>query len=403
MTIYDAIIVGARVAGSVTAIALARRGHRVLLLDRARFPSDTLSTHSFGRETTLRFGELGVLDEIEAAGAPPIRRMRMVAPDEGVEFSGRYAPYSGIDAGYCLRRVVLDEILIRAARAAGAEVREGATVIDLLREDGQVGGVAIQAGDGKPYAEAGQVVIGADGRHSRVARIVGAQGYASAPALAPTYYAYFGGVTGPRDAIEVLHTAKRDYFLFPADGDLTCVAISLPEEDQGSYRIAHERQFVADLRAVPELADRFAGARQQGSLKGAADLESYMRVPYGSGWLLAGDAGVHIHPVTARGISLAVRDGMLLAEALGDALDGRRDPGEALAEYHALRDAESGPAYAQALGAAMRVGKPLPPPLLALWRALAALPDEADAYASRGGISSEEAQRVIARADLAPV
>src|SRR5215208_2271392 len=264
---WDAIVVGARCAGAVTAYHLARRGHRVLALDKARFPSDTISTHNFSQETTARFAEMGLLDEIEASGAPPLGRHRFVAPDEGVEYGGRVRPAPGGLDGYCVRRIVLDDVLVRAARRAGAEVREGSTVDRLVWDEDQVGGVVIHA-EGKEYKELAQVVIGADGRHSRVARWVRAPSYRSDPANTPAYYAYFRGVAGPRDTQEVMHTHRRDYLLLPTDGGLTCVLVALPAEELAAYRSAHERNFLADINAVPELADRFAVAERAGPVLG---------------------------------------------------------------------------------------------------------------------------------------
>jgi flavin-dependent dehydrogenase len=389
--IWDAIIVGARCAGAVTALCLARRGHRVLVLDRAHFPSDTLSTHFFGRETVLRLADLDLLDPVLATGAPPLTRMRVAAPDAGVEFTGRFRPLLGFAAGYCVRRILLDDILVRAARAAGAEVREGVTVTGLIWHEGQVGGVVAQD-HRRRYTELGQVVVGADGRHSWVARWVRAPAYLSAPATAPCYYAYYRGLAGPRDVVEQFHTDRRDYVLFPTNDDLTCVLVALPQSEVGTYRMQHERHFEADLRAVRELADRCADAERVGPVRGATDLESYLRVPAGPGWLLVGDAAVHVHPLTARGIGLAVRDALLLAEALATALEGLRPPEEALAEYHHLRDLESRPSYEEALRAAERTGRPLPPPVLRLWSALAAQPEAADRY-----VSGELAQPVDGR------
>lgn len=398
--IWDAIIVGARVAGSITALCLARRGHRVLVLDRASFPSDTLSTHNFSRETTVRLGHLGLLDEIEESGAPPLRRFRMVAPDDGVSYTGQFAAVSGIDAGYCLRRVVLDDILVRAARAADAEMRERTTVTELIWEDGQVGGVVAQAADGNAYPELAQVVIGADGRHSRVAKWVRAHAYESAPALTPAYYAYFRGVAGPRDTIEFMRGHRRDYLLLPTDQELTCTLVALTQEEVAAYRLDHERNFRADIDAVPELRERFAGAERVGPVRGATDLESYMRVPIGPGWALVGDAGVHVHPVTARGIGLAVQDAELLAEALSAALEGLRPPEEALAEYHRLRDLEARPAYDEALAAAKLTGTRISQETLRLWTALARLPEEADRWVNGEIRTQAEIRRILGAASV---
>src|SRR3712207_9507344 len=120
---------------------------------------------------------------------------------------------------------------------------------------------------------------------------------------------------------EVLHTRRRDYLLLPTNDGLTCVLVALTQEELNAHRARHERNFLADIEAVPELAERFAAAERVGPVRGATDLDSYLRVPIGPGWALVGDAGAHIHPVTARGISLAVRDAELLGDALADALD----------------------------------------------------------------------------------
>ncbi len=379
--VWDAVIVGARCAGAVTALCLARRGFRVLLLDRARFPSDTLSTHFFGRETVLHLADLDLLDPILATGAPPLTRLRVAAPGAGVAFTGRFRPLLGYAAGYCVRRTLLDDILVRAAGNAGAEVREGTTVTGLIWCDGQVGGVVARHRQ-RAYVERAQVVIGADGRHSWVARWVRAPTELSAPPTAPCYYAYYRGLAGPRDAVELLHTERRVYLLFPTNEGLTCALVALPQGEVGAYRVQHERNFEADLRAVPELAERLAGAERVSPVRGATDLESYLRVPAGPGWLLVGDAAAHVHPLTARGIGLAVQGAVLLAEALAAALAGLRSPAEALAEYHRIRDASIRPAYTEALRAAERVGQPLPPSLLRLWSLLAHDANAADRYVS---------------------
>ncbi|MFN8558862.1 MAG: NAD(P)/FAD-dependent oxidoreductase [Dehalococcoidia bacterium] len=383
--VWDAVIVGARVAGSVLACHLARRGHRILVLDRATFPSDTLSTHFFDPLTTARLSGLGILDAIERCGAPAIRRARFAAPEAHVEFTGRFAPPLGVAGGYCIRRVTLDAMLVQAARTAGAEVREGARVTDLLWYEGQAGGVRWTDAGGRERAEPAQVVIGADGRYSSVARWVRAPSTATNAAAAPVYYAYFSGMAGPRDTVEVLHGARRTMLVFPTDGELTCVAVTLPQTEAGAYRADHERRFRADLGAIPELAGRLAGAERRGPVRGATDLDGHVRTPIGPGWALVGDAGVHVHPITARGIGLAVRDAELLAEGLAAALEGLRPPEDALAEYQALRDHEAVPAYHRSFAAAATAGAPPSSARITRWRSLAAAPDAASDRAVNGG------------------
>jgi 2-polyprenyl-6-methoxyphenol hydroxylase-like FAD-dependent oxidoreductase len=379
---YDLIIVGARAAGAVTALCMARRGYRVLALDRAYFPSDTLSTHIFDRMTVARFARLGLWEEIEAIGAPPLTVLRRVSVEEGVEFEGRYLPYQGWDAAYSVRRVALDAALVRAARAAGAEIQEGMTVTGLLHQRGSVAGVEVRTGDGRRAQFRARMVVGADGRHSRFAGWVKARTYDYLRPVAPAYYAYFEGVDGPRNRLEYFHTHERGYQIAPTDAGLTCIAIFLPQDEFAAYRADHAAQFARDIAAVPELAARFARARRAGPIKGVPDLESYVRLPYGPGWALVGDVGLNLHPITARGIDFAIRDAETISEALDAVLAGRRPADEALDEFRAMRDAGSEMEYRHAVASALQIGQPLPASILTLWSALALLPEDASRFVS---------------------
>src|SRR5215470_12715266 len=186
---YDAIIVGARAAGSPTAMLLARKGHRVLLVDRASFPSDTLSTHYIHQPGVARLRRWGLLDRLIATGCPPSRSL---AFDVGAfALTGAPPPSDGVTEGYAPRRTVLDSMLVEAAAEAGAEVRTGTPVDEILFENGAVTG--IRSGN---IVERARVVIGADGRNSFVARTVRAPEYDERPGLACAYYTYWAGVEG---------------------------------------------------------------------------------------------------------------------------------------------------------------------------------------------------------------
>src|SRR5262252_74108 len=113
---YDAIIVGARAAGSPTAMLLARKGHRVLLLDRAEFPSDTLSTHYIHQPGVARLARWGLLDQVVAGGCTPVREAIF---DPGpFTLTGTPPPADGHADAYAPRRTVLDAILLEAAAKA---------------------------------------------------------------------------------------------------------------------------------------------------------------------------------------------------------------------------------------------------------------------------------------------
>lgn len=386
---YDVIIVGARVAGSVLAYCLAQRGYRVLALDRAGFPSETVSTHIFGRETVARFSRLGLWDRIERIGAPPLPVTRRVAVEEGVDFEARFLPYQGWEAAYSIRRGALDTALLEQARTAGAQVIERATVSGLLHHRGDVAGVEGHLAGGSRFQFRGRVVVGADGRHSHVAGWVRAHAYDQQQPIAPAYYAYYQNVGGPRDRLEFFHSHDRSYQLAPTDAGLSCLAIFLPWDEFEDHKADFESRFSDNITAVPELAERFAGASRVGRLMGASDLESYVRSPYGPGWALVGDAGLCLHPITARGIDFAVRDAENLAEALNQTLSGQRPYGDALDEYRALRDTVSEAEYKHAIASALQVGEELPVSILTLWSALALLPEEGSRFVSNVAGSHE--------------
>jgi len=395
---YDAIIVGARCAGSITALALARRGARVLLLDRAAFPSDTLSTANYDHAAAARFRALGVRDAIAATDAPLLPRMRMADVDLEIGFTGTRLLGPGEEPGRCVRRLALDAILVDAARVAGAEVRERTSVTGPRWDGGRVAGVTLRTAGGGATSERARFVVGADGRYSPVARWVRAPYTRFDAPVAPGYFAWFGGIAGPRDAVEVLHSARRDVVLFPSNHGLTCVLVAITQAEFPAYRTDAARRFMADIQAFPGLAERFATAERVSPVAGAGDLSSYARLAGGPGWALAGDAGLHTHPVTGRGIGLAVHSAERLADALGAVLEGAEDEADALAAYERDRDSAAMPLYEQALAVAALTGGPLPAPVAALWSALGQLPDEADRFVSGRVNGDDDVRAIIARA-----
>jgi 2-polyprenyl-6-methoxyphenol hydroxylase-like FAD-dependent oxidoreductase len=184
----DAIVVGARCAGSPTALLLARKGSRVLLVDKARFPSDTLSVHYIHQPGGALLKRWGLLDRVSASSCPPVGRQRL---DFGpVVLEATPPPADGVADGYAPRRTVLDTILVDAAAAAGAEARERFTVDGLVMDGDRVAGVRGHAAGGGMVTEEARIVIGADGLHSLVARGVQAPAYEVRPVFTCAYYAY---------------------------------------------------------------------------------------------------------------------------------------------------------------------------------------------------------------------
>jgi flavin-dependent dehydrogenase len=316
---------------------LARAGHDVVLVDRAAFPSDTLSTHAIARGGVVQLQRWGVLDAVVGSGAPEIRR---------VEFHAGGAPTvrtvkdrHGVDFLVAPRRHILDPLLQAQATAAGARLRTGATVTDVLRDGTRVVGVAGRDEDG-PFEISARFVVGADGLRSRIARRVGARMLEERPARGATHYAYFAG-NWP--AMEY-HLAEQSFAgVFPTNGGAACVWVCAPDD----WAVAHRRTsrsvtdaFHAMVRATaPVLAERLrADTVAISTARGMMSLPNQIREAFGDGWALVGDAGYHRDAITGHGISDAFRDAELLAVALDRAL---RDPAaerDALAGYREERE-----------------------------------------------------------------
>jgi 2-polyprenyl-6-methoxyphenol hydroxylase-like FAD-dependent oxidoreductase len=340
---YDAIVVGARCAGAPTAMLLARKGHRVLLLDKATFPSDTMSTHLVHPPGVAALDRWGLLDRLVATGCPPVETYSF---DFGpLTISGSPQPIDGIAHAYCPRRTVLDQLLIDAAVDAGAELREGFTVDEVVADDGTVTGIRGHGKRGAAVTERARVVIGADGRHSLVARTVQAEGYNERRSHLAMYYAYWSGL--PADGFETTVRAeqRRGWAAARTHDDLTVLPFGWPVEEFKANRTDVEANFFATIDLAPEFAERVRAATRESKFIGSAELPGYFRKPFGPGWALVGDAGYHKNPITAMGINDAFRDAELLAGALDDAFSGRRVYEEGMREYQQSRDREALPVY----------------------------------------------------------
>jgi flavin-dependent dehydrogenase len=331
----DAVVVGARCAGSAAAIALARAGRHVVALDRASFPADTVSTHLLFPSGVAELARLGALERVRALGAPPLRTAMIGGA--GVEPSATFTPVEGIDHALCVRRTGLDAALVATAREAGAQVREGVRVLDLVRDRGRVAGV--RTADGELRAP---LVVGADGRRSTVARLVGAsRPYREHPNGRACFYAYFTdrqpewrGVAAQWRAGEELGTA------FPCDDGLLLVLLMPPVERAARFRRDLPGEFARTVDRLPRLRDRLEGCTMETKVRAATDTTSYFRRSSGAGWALPGDAGHFKDPVTAQGIRDALRFGRLLGEAAAPVLHDRRRLDAALTAWERGRERE---------------------------------------------------------------
>lgn len=333
----DVVVVGARCAGAATAMLLARYGHDVVVVDRAEFPSDTLSTHAIARGGVVQLQRWGILERLLESGVPRLRKADFHVDGEITTraVKDRY----GVDFVVAPRRHVLDPLLQEAATSAGARIRTGITVSDVRFDDaGRAVGIAGRDAHGALEVRA-RIVVGADGLKSRVARSVAAPVVEQRPSHSALHYRY---VRADWPAIEY-HLSDDGYAgVFPThDGD-ACVWVSTHHETA----LAHRRS-TADLHsAFNSMMDRIAPALQQrmrsgtatSPVRGMMSMPNQLRAPVGPGWMLVGDAGYHRDAITGQGITDAFRDGELAAEAIDATL---RDPsveGEAFNRFHAERD-----------------------------------------------------------------
>ena len=327
---YDVVIAGARCAGAATAMLLARQGARVLLLDRSRYGTDTLSTHALMRGAVVQLHRWGLLPGVVGAGTPPVRSATFHLADGVTTIPVK--PKLGAGALYAPRRTVLEAMLANAARAAGAEVRFGVSVTGLRRSRaGRVTGITGRAGAARLEAAA-DLVIGADGRRSTIARCVGAGAAHVAPASSVVIYRYVRD-----DAVDGYHWYFRDGAaagVIPTNGGLACVfaatsADRLPRELDGGADAAWRRILT---RAAPGLAERLDHRGAACPPRVFPGLTGYLRDAAGPGWALVGDAGYFKDPISAHGITDALRDAEILACAV---VSGGPD---AVRRYQAERD-----------------------------------------------------------------
>jgi flavin-dependent dehydrogenase len=346
--VYDAIVIGARVAGSPTAMLLARKGYRVLLVDRANFPSDTLSTHQIQLPGGAALKRWGLLERVVATGLSAAEHVRMEM--EGILVEGQFPIMEGVTGVYSPRRTLLDKILLDAASEAGVEIRTDCLIQELLWEDGHVVGVRGQAKDGSAFSERARVVIGADGRHSLVAKAVNAPKYDEHPTLTCGYYSYWAGV--PVESGEIYRVGRRMLGAWPTNDGLTMIYVAWSAAEFDAFRADVEGSYMATVDLIPHLAERVRGGQRAERILGSGEMVNYYRKPYGPGWALVGDAGYIKDPITGLGISDAFRDAELLSDALDLGFSGSAPTEPTLAAYERKRNDASKPFYDMTLDTA---------------------------------------------------
>jgi flavin-dependent dehydrogenase len=313
---YDAVVIGARCAGSATAMLLARAGARVLLVDRQEHGSDTLSTHAMMRGGVIQLSRWGLLPEVIRAGTPRVSVTTFRYGDEAIAVPIRADAL--VDGLYAPRRMVLDPILADAARRAGAEVRHGVVMLDVTRDtSGGVDGVILRTEDGTVHVIGAGVVVGADGIGSTVARRSGAATLVRGRASTATIYGYVPnpGVAG----YEWTYGPRSGIAAIPTNGGELLIGVSVPTPVfDAELRTDIPAAFMGVLRELdPALADHVASVGRP-ALHTFRGREGFLRQPYGAGWVLAGDAGFFRDPITAHGMTDALRDAEGAALAIID-------------------------------------------------------------------------------------
>ena len=343
----DVVVVGARCAGSAAAIALARAGRSVIAIDRAHFPSDTLSTHANFPSAVAEVQRLGALERLQAACDPPRVRLARVVAD-GVSCTNRWEAVDGIDYAQSVPRDVFDEVLVQTAREAGADVRERTTLLGLRWQEGRVAGVRVRDAEGEHEIDC-DLVIGADGRRSAVAAAVGADRpyRGSLPERGCVYRYLDDPMVGTewRETMVQFRQAASHVFVFPCPDDRMLVLFMGTREDVSAFRADPEGMWERRLAENPAAAERCAGATNPSKIRSTTDTSAYFRRSSGPGWALCGDAGHFKDPAIGQGIRDALRFGRLLGEGVAPVLGDPRATDAAAAAVERRRDRECRSTY----------------------------------------------------------
>ncbi|MGA5465295.1 NAD(P)/FAD-dependent oxidoreductase [Mycobacterium sp. NPDC050041] len=334
MRIFDVVVVGARCAGSPLAVMLARRGFSVCVVDKAQFPSETPSTHVIQPCGASVLERIGALEAVLAAGAVPIDRITLV--NEDVRIDGGLDPAVFPRPGLCVRRLTLDALLVEAAGAAGVDVRTGVKVAGLLTDGGRVVGVETDRGPIRA-----RLVVGADGRQSKVAVTVGSQEYLTTPAGRMPAWAYFEGVTAREGRLRLARLGEHGYLACPTDGGLYMVTIATG----AGLRTDRDAEFSAGISGWPELDELLTGASRVGPIRVMTKWHGYFRQAAGPGWVLVGDAGHFKDFTPAQGIADALRQAERLADVLPADLSDGRAVDAATRRWWRWRDRDAYPMY----------------------------------------------------------
>jgi flavin-dependent dehydrogenase len=342
---YDVIVVGARVAGASTAMLLARAGYDVLLVDRAQMPSDTVSTHAVLRTGILQLKRWGLLDSLVATGTPPVDHITLGFGAERIPFEVR--PDFGIATLYAPRRYVLDRLILREAISEGVTFEGRTRLTDVVRDEtGRTVGVQLENA-GRASQVRARMVVGADGARSRLARLVDAPTRAYEETPNTVHYAYYSGIEHPGFCF--VFASGYNTGMIETNEGLTCVFVGTRHDRTSGWSGDPEGEFRTMLaESAPDVAALAADGHRETPFHGMSHLPTFIRRPWGPGWALVGDAGCTRDPISAHGISDALRDAELCARSIDRSLREPDEAAAAMTEYEAVRDRLARPTFDEA-------------------------------------------------------
>jgi 2-polyprenyl-6-methoxyphenol hydroxylase-like FAD-dependent oxidoreductase len=382
---WDAVVVGARCAGASAALLLAQRGHRVLLIDKATFPSDVMSTLYIHQPGVTLLGRFGVMKSVVESGCPRVEILTYRVDD--VELRGPVPSLGPVDATYAPRRWILDQLLIDAAVRAGAEFIDGCALSGLKTENGRVTGVRLQMRNGAVLTEEARLIVGADGMRSAVARLTGAPFIVEDSLLSCVYYS---GWTGLSCGFSIIQRTGNSIGTVPTHDGVTLILTYFPQAEFAAVKtdpMAAHRGCIREM--APDVYDEICAGEQAIRLHGTGYQPNFFRQAAGPGWVLIGDAGHHLDSITATGITNAFTQANLLGEALDCDLADQARVDSALARFDIERyDALIDGYHSTLASAKMQVQESR----LAMLRAISQVPELTQRYFGllAGIISTDE-------------